>query len=134
MRAYVCAWTWMEREDEVMISTPTPPGQLTFPWRFLIKANVRPNKEGKSGRLTSHLPKKHTQTHLPDKGYLSSAQETFWDSFPSFGLTVAKESLSYLSDRSIQCLIDLPGVLGFLSLGEAGPRGGDGERSCPFGF
>lgn len=34
---------------------------------------------------------------------------------------MAKESLSYLSDRSIQCLIDLPGVLGFLSVGEAGP-------------
>lgn len=33
---------------------------------------------------------------------------------------MAKESLSYLSDRSIQCLIDLPGVLVFISLGKQG--------------
>lgn len=37
-----------EREDEVMIPTLNP-GQLTFPWRFLIKANVCPTKKASLG-------------------------------------------------------------------------------------
>lgn len=46
--ACVCAWAWTEREDEVMIPSLNP-GQLTFPWRFLIKANVCPTKKASLG-------------------------------------------------------------------------------------
>lgn len=46
--ACVCAWAWTEREDEVMIPSLSP-GQLTFPWRFLIKANVCLTKKASLG-------------------------------------------------------------------------------------
>lgn len=46
--ACVSAWAWTEREDEVMIPSSNS-GQLTFPWRFLIKANVCPTKKASLG-------------------------------------------------------------------------------------
>lgn len=45
----MCVCMALDREeDEVMIPTLNP-GQLTFPWRFLIKANVCPTKKASLG-------------------------------------------------------------------------------------
>lgn len=59
--ACVSTCAWMEREDEVMIP-PASPGQLTFPWRFLIKLNVRPTKKASLGGW-HHTSLKNTHRH-----------------------------------------------------------------------
>lgn len=130
--ACVCAWAWTEREDEVMIPTLNS-GQLTFPWRFLIKANVCPTKQGSLGGW--HLiSSKNTHRHTSQIKAIYYLLQSFLGSISLFWPHCGQR-VPFLSVWQVYTMLNwLAWGLGFSSLGRAELWGGDREGSHPFGF